>query len=201
MFTYPDGATPLDPDEMEGLKYKHVTTRSELDHLEQGNIQLGIDWMRKTKRKDILSASFIVALHEKLFGEVWSWAGSYRRSGKNIGIDPIYIQVELRKLIDDATYWLENETFTADQMALRFHHRCVAIHPFPNGNGRHARIMADAILLKLYQKPGIDWSGGFELSAMNTRRQEYIGALRAADMGNYEKLFHFAKMSVSDLPA
>ena len=194
MIEYPDGATPLDPDEMEGLKFKHVTTRSELDHLEQANIQTGIAWMRKNRRTDILTESYSRELHKRLFGEVWKWAGTFRKTEKNIGIDPVQIAVQLRVLLDDASYWIENETYPPKEIAIRFHHRLVFIHPFPNGNGRHARIMADAILIKIYNSLAIDWAGGYDMQAMNERRKDYIASLRAADKGDYTPLFIFANI-------
>ncbi len=189
----PEGATPLYPDEMEGLKFKHVATRKELDHLEQANIQSGIAWMRKSKRTDLFSESYVRELHRRLFGEVWSWAGTFRRSGKNIGIDPLQISTALRALLEDTHYWFEHKIYSPQEAALRFHHRLVFIHPFPNGNGRHARIMADALLIKIYRHPPIDWTGGHNLGSMNERRREYIQALQAADRGDFKLLLTFGE--------
>ena len=186
-----EGATPLDPDEMKGLKHRHVTTRGELDHLEQANIQNGMQWLKKNRKKEILNEKFVRDLHRKLFGEVWKWAGIFRMTEKNIGVDPREIAVSLRMLLDDVCYWIDNKTYSPEEMAIRFHHRLVLIHLFPNGNGRHARIMTDA-LLKLLEKPPIDWAGGRDLQDMGIRRKEYLTALRAADQGNYAPLFEFA---------
>jgi len=185
---YPEGATPLDPDELEGLKFKHVTTRGQLDHLEQGNIQNGLLWLQRHKGADILNEAFIRALHQRLFGEVWTWAGTFRRTEKNIGVDPVQIGVELRKLLDDAQFWVVHETYDPYEIAVRLHHRLVYIHLFPNGNGRHARIVADALLTKVFQQAVIDWAGGYDLQAMNQRRAHYIKALRAADGGDLDPL-------------
>lgn len=192
MMEYPEGATPLDPDEMEGLKFKHVTTRGELDHLEQGNIQTGLQWLGRSRDKDILDELFVRELHKRLFGEVWTWAGTFRKTGKNIGVDPEQIAVKLRMLLDDARYWIDNRIYPPEEIAVRFHHQLVYIHAFPNGNGRHARIIADALLTKTLDKKPIDWAGGHDLQTMGTRRKEYIAALRAADRGDYELLFAFA---------
>jgi Fic-DOC domain mobile mystery protein B len=187
---YPEGATPLDPDEMEGLKFKHITTRGELDELEQVNIESGLIWLSR-QRQDVLTDDFAVNLHKRLFGEVWSWAGTLRRTEKNIGIDPLQIGVQLRMLMDDARYWADNKTFDPIEAAIRLHHRMVFIHPFPNGNGRHARIIADTILTRVYGAPPIDWAGGHDLQRMNDRRKNYIAALRAADKGDMAPLFAF----------
>jgi Fic-DOC domain mobile mystery protein B len=187
---YPDGATPLDPDELAGLKFKHITTRYELDELEQANIQSGLAWLAR-HRGNVLTDQFIVTLHKRLFGNVWNWAGSFRKTGKNIGIDPVQIAVELRMLVDNARYWADHQTYAASEAAVRFHHRLVQIHPFPNGNGRHARIMADTILTRVYKAEPIDWAGGHDLQKINDRRAAYITALKAADRGNFALLMTF----------
>jgi len=188
---YPEGATPLDPDEMEGLKFRHVTNRSELDHLEQGNIQSGLTWLQRYKSKNILDEHFIRKLHERLFGDVWNCAGTFRSTEKNIGVDPSQISTQLQLLLDDTTYWINNLSYEPLEIAIRFHHRIVSIHLFPNGNGRHARIMADALLTRLLDLKPIDWTGGHDLQNSNVRRDQYIQALRAADKGNIEPLLSF----------
>jgi Fic-DOC domain mobile mystery protein B len=187
----PEGATPLDPDERDGLKQKHITTRGELDELEQANIQSGLRWLSRSRQKDILTNDFMRTLHKHLFGEVWDWAGTYRQTEKNIGIDPLDISVQLRKLVDDARYWAENETYPALEAAARFHHRLVQIHPFPNGNGRHGRIAADLYLERLFGHDPIEWTHGFDLQTDNERRTAYIAALGEADRGQFEALFNF----------
>lgn len=188
---YPDGATPLDPDELDGLKFKHVSTRGELDQLEQAGITEGLKWLGKQKNPDVLSEAFVLELHKRLFGSVWKWAGSFRRTEKNIGVDPIQVVIQLRQLMDDAKYWVEYGTYAPKELAARFHHKLVFIHPFPNGNGRHARIMADAVLTKLLNESAIDWAGGYRLEAMNERRDQYIAALRAADGHDMSALLEF----------
>ena len=188
---YPDGATPLDPDELDGLKFKHVSTRGELDQLEQAGITEGLKWLDKQKNPDVLSEAFVLELHKRLFGSVWKWAGTFRRTEKNIGVDPIQVAIQLRQLLDDAKYWIEHATYTPKELAARFHHKLVFIHPFPNGNGRHARIMADAVLTKLLNEQAIDWAGGYRLEAMNERRDQYIAALRAADGHDMRALLEF----------
>lgn len=188
---YPEGATPLDPDEMAGLRYAHVTTRGELDELEQANIDEGLQWLKKQKRPEVLTEGFVYSLHEKLFGKVWTWAGSFRKTEKNIGIDPVQISIQLRQLLDDARYWVDNGTYLPKELAARFHHKLVYIHPFPNGNGRHSRIMADAVLTKLMGQAAVDWAGGYQLETMNERRDQYIDALRAADGHDFKALLEF----------
>ncbi len=188
---YPEGATPLDPDELDGLKFKHVSTRGELDQLEQAGITEGLKWLEKQKSPDVLSEAFVLELHKRLFGGIWKWAGTFRRTEKNIGADPMQVAIQLRQLLDDARYWVEHGTYSPKELAARFHHRLVFIHPFPNGNGRHARIMADAVLTKLLNEAAIDWAGGYRLEAMNERREQYIAALRAADGHDFSDLLEF----------
>lgn len=187
----PDGTTPLETDELAGLKFKHVSTRGELDQLEQAGITEGLKWLAKQKNPDVLSEAFVLELHRHLFGSVWKWAGTFRRTEKNIGIDPVQVVIQLRQLLDDAKYWIEHDTYPPKELAARFHHKLVYIHPFPNGNGRHARIMADAVLTKLLNEPAIDWAGGYRLEAMNERRNQYIAALRAADGHDFNALVAF----------
>lgn len=187
----PDGATPLDPDERHGLRFAHITTRGELDELEQANIEQGLAWIARRRGGSIFDDRFVRTLHKRLFGDVWAWAGTYRRTEKNIGIDPMHIPVQLRMLLDDARYWAENGIYRPLEAAARFHHRMVQIHPFPNGNGRHARIASDILLEEAYAHPPVAWAGGLDLQVHHVRREAYIAALRAADRGDHGLLLAF----------
>jgi len=191
-FEYPKGATPLEPDDLNGLKHGHVTTRGELDQLEQANIVEGLRWLERVKNPDILSETFIRDLHRNMFGEVWEWAGQFRTRETNIGCPPYEIPVLLRQLLDDVKYWIENESYPKVEIALRFHFRLVKIHLFPNGNGRHARILADELLRKILGRNPIDWSKGYDLQVMNPRRNEYLEAIYAAEKGDFRPLLRFA---------
>ena len=192
---YPEGATPLDLNEMDGIKHKHVTTRGELDHLEQANIQSGLRWLKRSRRRDLLTEIYVRHLHRKLFGDVWKWAGTFRTTEKNIGVEPREIAVQLRLLLDDVQFWIAKQTYSPQEIALRFHHRLVLIHPFPNGNGRLARVMADALLSKVFDQPPLDWTGKENVESMGPRRRTYISALQEADRGNYDSLLAFAGLT------
>ena len=188
---FPKGATPLDVDELEGLKFAHIQTRDELNQVEQANIQEGFKWLAKQgKQTDFLSRDFIITLHQKLFGQVWSWAGTFRTTEKNIGIDPIGISSALQNLIDDTNYWIKHATYSREEFTARFHHRLVYIHPFPNGNGRFARIMTDVVLANYLNVPVINW-GANALLSDNQHRENYIQALRMADKHDYIELIQF----------
>lgn len=183
-----EGVTPLDPDEMAGLKFNHITTKGQLDELEQANIVEGMLWLNRNKREDILTIDFALALHKILFGQVWGWAGAFRLTEKNIGIDPCQISVSLRNLLDDLGAWIEFDTYPPYEAILRFHHLLVKIHPFPNGNGRFSRIYADVVTKKYFGVEPINW-GGRDLDNMTQTRKDYISALRAADGGELSLLF------------
>ena len=173
MIEYNDGATPLDYDELKGLLPTHITTRGELDFLEMENINQAIIWSGNLKTNDILNIEFICKLHKQMFSNVWKWAGKFRKSKKNVGISYIQIAVELQTLCDDSQAWIKYDTYPPDEFAVRFHHRLVFIHPFSNGNGRHARLMADLILEKLFTTKVVSWGGESRVNHNKTRK-EYI---------------------------
>ena len=186
----PDGATPIDPDEAEGLIPEHVTTCGELDELEEANIQEGLEWAL-TKSREVLSEEFLYELHRRMFDGVWTWAGKVRLTDKNIGVDKNTVRTEVRNLIEDARYWRDNMVYQPDELAVRFHHRLASIHPFPNGNGRHARLMAD-LLVRQLGASAFSW-GGVSLTNTSELRTAYIGALRTADEGEVGPLLEFAR--------
>jgi len=186
----PSGATLIDPDEAEGLIPEHVTTRGELDELEEANIQEGLEWALRRSR-DVLSEDFLYALHRRMFDAVWRWAGKVRLTDKTIGVAKHTVRAEVHKLIEDARYWRDQQTFLPDELAVRFHHRLVFIHPFPNGNGRHARLMADLLVRQLGSR-SFSWGGG-SLANTSELRTAYIGALRTADQGDIGPLLEFAR--------
>ena len=192
IFDYPEGATPLNPDEAEGLLLPHITTRGELNRWEQENIAEAEKWVFKKKSKDLLSLKFTCQLHKKMFGSVWKWAGEFRKSGKNIGIECWAIGSELKKLLADVETWIECEGYSPDEIAARFHHRLVVIHLFANGNGRHARLMADLLLVQFFKRPRFTW-GSENLNQIGDCRQRYIAALQSADHRDYNPLLEFVR--------
>jgi Fic-DOC domain mobile mystery protein B len=191
-FNYPEGATPLDPNEVEGLIPTHITKREELDRWEQDNINEALAWVEERKPKDILNERFMKQLHEKMFCNVWKWAGTFRKSDKNIGVTWYKIPVDLKLLCDDAEYWIEHQPFPEDEIAARFHHRLVLIHLFPNGNGRHSRLMTDILLESVFNKLPFTW-GRANLKKTGEDRKKYIEALKSADNGKYELLLEFVR--------
>jgi Fic-DOC domain mobile mystery protein B len=189
---YPQGATPLDKNEIKGLLLTHITTRAELDRWEQDNINEALTWFHDHKPAKILDESFMKLLHRKMFCNVWRWAGKFRKTDKNLGVPWYDISVELKKLCDDVKYWIDNKTFSEDETAVRFHHRLVSIHLFPNGNGRHARLAADILLVNVLGKPAFTW-GNVNLAKPGDVRKKYIESLQAADRSNYTPLLEFAR--------
>ncbi len=191
---YIDGQTPIEEEEKEGLLIKTISTRGELDEFEQVNIQEAVEWSMKRKftREQILTEDFILFVHEKMFGSVWEWAGKKRKTNKNIGVDKTQITVEIRKLLDDCRYWIENKTFLPDEIAIRYSHRLVRIHVFPNGNGRHSRLIADILVSNVFDRPVFTW-GHSDLSKKGSVRKEYLNAIYKADYDDYESLIQFAR--------
>jgi len=186
-----DDATPLTPEERDGLIPTHITLRGELNELEQNNIAQADIWAFQRTR-DVLDESFLKDLHNRMFDKVWRWAGEYRATEKNIGVNPPFrIQPEIRQIIDDAKFWTENKSYPPDEIAVRFHHRLVFVHPFPNGNGRWSRLMGDLLAVRLGQ-PRFTW-GRADLQTAGGGRAAYIEALQAADGHNLDPLIAFAR--------
>jgi Fic-DOC domain mobile mystery protein B len=197
-FLYPEGATPLDEDERNALHPKHITLQTELNEWEQTNILEGNKWGFEKRHTDILSIGFIRNLHRKMFNETWIWAGEFRKTLKNIGIMPNEIPQELIKLCADVQMQIDCAYSPFDEIAARLHHRLVWIHPFPNGNGRHARIYTD-ILLANHQKPKFTWGQGNLMTSTQTRKA-YIQALKEADRHNFIPLFEFVRNTRQETP-
>lgn len=193
----PPGATPLEEEELEGLKPSWVTTRGDLNEVEyDGILNAEAKWTRRRSRIDqLLDDKTVRDLHRDMFGQVWKWAGRYRLTEKNIGIDPVQVPVKVRDLVEDAAYWFAaSSPLGIDQAAVRFHHKLVFIHPFPNGNGRHARLLTD-LLLRALSAPAFTWGGGEvrDLGTPGDVRAAYLTALRTADVGDYDRLLKFVR--------
>ena len=192
-FIYPIGSTPLELDEIEKLIPKHIRLQSELNEWEQFNILQANVWLKKQKT-DLINFTTIKTcklLHKRMFDKTWKWAGEFRKTDKNIGIDWLQISVSLKMLFDDLIYQINNKTYTIDEIAVRFHHRLVYIHAFVNGNGRHARVATDFLLTILGQDI-FSW-GRNDLVFQNETRNKYIKALQTADKGDYNLLLNFVR--------
>jgi Fic-DOC domain mobile mystery protein B len=194
LFQEPEDATPLEPQERDGLLQTWITHRRDLNEAEEENIVEGAAWARGRRRlplERMLSEDFMRTLHKRMFGDVWQWAGTFRSTERNIGIQAYRIGTELASLLSDIRYWIDHKTFPPDEIAIRFHHRLVAIHPFPNGNGRHARLAADLLIERLGGAP-FSWGGG-SLANVGDLRARYVAALRAADSHDIAPLLEFAR--------
>jgi len=189
-----EGQTPIDADERDSLLIPTITNRRDLDEFEQLNIEDAVEWTmrRKFSVENILTENFIREAHRKMFGRTWSWAGEFRTTNKNLGVDKTMIREELKKRFDDCTHWIAHRVFSPDEVALRFSHRLVSVHPFPNGNGRHSRLMADVLAAHGYDLPVFTW-GMATLVQPGEARKKYLSALKEADGGNYEPLILFAR--------
>lgn len=163
-----------------------------MNRWEGENILKAYDWVERTKPKDIFNETFILRLHQRMFGDVWKWAGKFRRSDKNIGIPWHEVPVAINNLCEDAILWIHSPSESPGEMAARFHHRLIWIHPFPNGNGRHARLLTDIFLEHVLGRKPFSW-GGRNLVKKGVSRKTYIEALHAADDGDLKPLLAFAR--------
>lgn len=185
-----DANTPLDAEEMQQLIPSYITLRRELNEAEQVNIAHASKWL-SSRRSDPLDEVFLRELHRRMFGQVWRWAGDYRKTARNIGVDANRVRVDTAQALDDARFWVANATYAPDEIAVRFSHRLVAIHPFPNGNGRLSRMAGDLLAVQL-GRPQFSW-GSHSLTDANVTRAAYIAALRAADEHDLGPLILFAR--------
>jgi Fic-DOC domain mobile mystery protein B len=185
-----DGGTELSAEEKEGLIPSYITLRRELNEAEQANNLAGQEW-GFSRQRNVLDETFLKNLHKRMYGNVWNWAGHYRATGKNIGVDAYRIPTELRLLLEDCRYWIQNSTYGCDEIAARFHHRLVSIHCYPNGNGRHARLAAD-LLLKTMGQERFSW-GQKSLADDGETRKRYITALQKADRHDIRPLLDFVR--------
>lgn len=191
-FDYPEGATPLDPDTIAGL-IPNLTTQAELNEWEARNILRAEQWARTARgtNRDLLLLTTLRKLHERMFSLTWRWAGQFRQTQTNIGVEASQIAMRLEQLCGNTRYQIDAQAFPWDELAARFHHELVLIHPFPNGNGRHARLAADWLLIRNGQAR-FTW-GSRSLTEASEFRREYISALKEADQGNIERLLRFVR--------
>lgn len=196
IYKQPAGATPLNPDEIEGLIPTHIVNRDQLNELEQENIIQAQIWLHSARFSKVNTAEFLRKLHKQMLGQVWRWAGAYRQSGKNIGVDAYQISASLKNLCDDVDTWIEFSSYPNNEIAVRFHHKLVFIHLFPNGNGRHARLATDVLLTKQLKERAFTWgreSIDGNIDKEGEIRSRYISALRKADAGDYSNLLAFVR--------
>jgi Fic-DOC domain mobile mystery protein B len=189
-FAADDAATPLTPEERRDLIPSYVALRSELNEVEALNVAAGDRWALSRKR-DVLDEVFLQRLHLRMFGDVWRWAGKYRSSERNIGVAPHMVAVAMHQTIDDARYWVDHTSWPPDELAVRFSHKLVSVHPFPNGNGRWSRLAGDLLAIQLGEKR-LTWGSASIVSISDTRRA-YVDALRRADGGDIAPLLAFAR--------
>jgi Fic-DOC domain mobile mystery protein B len=191
-----EGQTPVDADDAQYLEpaYTHLRTRAELNDAEASNITDALLWLddQDLTPNDLLHQPFLRDLHRRMFGDIWTWAGQLRRRDTTIGVPPTQIQERLQLLLGDVAYWIEHATYDNSEISVRFHHQLVFVHPFVNGNGRHARLAATALAVSLgLDSNHLTWGARSGLPPADARRQ-YLAALREADRGNYEPLLRNA---------
>ena len=188
-----DANTPLTPEEHDGL-IPNLATHEELNEWERDNIIRGRQWAladRQMTRLDPVSESYIRELHRRMFDQTWTWAGTYRKTEKNLGVPVAHIRERLAQCLGNSKYWLENRIYDEDECAVRLHYELVVIHAFPNGNGRHGRLIADTVAVK-YGSSVFSW-GSKDLIPAGQAREAYLRTLRMADHGDIQSLLEFAR--------
>jgi Fic-DOC domain mobile mystery protein B len=196
-FIYPAGATPIDPNEEKDLIPSNITTQAELNEAEYRNIVRARSWARGRTHRHLVTVGFLERLHERMFGEVWKWAGTRRQNElQNEKFTPFYaIATETETVLADLRHRLlhapPNTQGQWDRLGAEFHHRIVKIHYFNNGNGRHARELTDLLLMHYGQEP-FTWGSG-SLTSSGATRDRYIVALHAADDGDLALLTEFVR--------
>ena len=185
VFDGPEGSTPLGPDDIAGLKPSSIATRADLNAAEQENILAATLWAhgRSWSRATLLTSDALRAIHRRMFSDVWTWAGEWRKKDTNLGVDWWDVPPEVKNLCDDVlaqTVDLTNLPWPADEIAIRFHHRLVFVHPFTNGNGRHARLAAD-LFAGVLGEPPFTWGRVGSMVDASAARDAYLAALRVAD--------------------
>ncbi|CAN5340203.1 mobile mystery protein B [soil metagenome] len=189
---YQAGQTPLDADEAGQLIPRHIATQDQLNEWEQANIVDALKWLKRGRHDPVLTEPFCRELHRRMFRKTWAWAGTFRKSDKNIGCDWRQVPMRLRQLLDNTRFWVQDQVFPIDEIATRFHHELVRVHAFPNGNGRHARLMTDCLLREM-GATAFSWGGGANLVPAGNVRAVYLDALRAADIGDVKALSAFVR--------
>jgi Fic-DOC domain mobile mystery protein B len=190
LFEPDDAATPLTAEEKQDLIPSYIALRRELNEAEQINVTAA-EQTAFARRRNVLDERYSRRLHQSMFRDVWKWAGKFRKSERNIGVQPWRIAPELRELLDNVRFWIAHKTYLVDEIAARFHHKLVWIHCFPNGNGRHARLAADLLVVSLGQ-PRLTW-GRQSLVNPGQTRQRYVAALQAADNHDIQPLLAFVR--------
>lgn len=192
----PTGATPIEEEDLKGLIPDFVATRADLNRVEFDNISKALTWGIQQARvlgpDGLLEYGFLMKLHRQMFGDVWRWAGTNRRRINNIGSLPEVIVSEAHAALEDMKYWHTNGVFESDERAARLHCRLVTIHPFPNGNGRCTRLIADMYLVTI-DEPMFTW-GSRSIDVDGDARKRYIDALvKARNEDDYGDLLAFAR--------
>jgi Fic-DOC domain mobile mystery protein B len=168
-----------------------LSTRSQLLEIEQMSIHAARLWAmrpRNLEAGEIFTEKFLIELHRRMFTGIWRGAGRYRKSIAATGWEPSRIAEGVRLFLDDADGWARYSTYPIHECAVRLHHRLISIRPWSNGNGRHARLMAD-VAVAAQGEAALTWGSR---TAPGSARTRYVEAIGAADGGDLGPLVEFA---------
>lgn len=190
------GNTPLHPDDAAQL-IPNLANKRELDEWERKNILVAQRWAfnpRVMNSRNPLDELYLRELHRRMFDETWKWAGQYRIRDVSFGCPFAEIYQRIPVLLGNVRFWIENKTFEIDEIAVRCHYQLVSeIHAFPNGNGRHGRLLASVLAVK-HGRTRFTWGRASFVNAGHARNT-YLEALRGldADPKNIRPLLSFAR--------
>jgi Fic family protein len=165
-----------------------VGGKSIAETLEAKNHPEAIEFVEKlADAKSELTEDAVLQVHRLMMSNIAEDAGRYRTVGVRITgasfVPPP--SSEVRPRINELLKWLrENpDELTPIELAAVFHHRFVQIHPFSEGNGRTARLLMNAMLMK----DGYP----FIVTVLNRDRPRYLKTLMEADFGNNSAFVNF----------
>ncbi|HXQ81690.1 MAG TPA: mobile mystery protein B [Opitutaceae bacterium] len=188
------GSGPIAPKEA-ALLLPSLSTRAQLDEIERLRINAARVWAMRgavLRRGDLLTEAFVRDLHRRMFGGIWRGAGRYRTNEGGKGWEARRIPGGVRMFLDDAEGWIRFSTYPVHEAAVRLHHRLRSIQPWSNGNGRHARLLADIVVASQGEEP-LTWGSRSDPAGSPRAGARYLDAIRAADSGGMERLVDFAR--------
>jgi Fic-DOC domain mobile mystery protein B len=190
----PSGPSPITDGERSRL-IPSLSTRGQLEEIERMSIHAARVWAMRaaaSNEEQVLTEEFSRELHRRMFAGIWRGAGRYRTAREDAGWDPEKIPEGMRMILDDAEGWLRFATYPVHEAAVRLHHRIRCVRPWSDGNGNHARLMADVLVASQQEEP-LTWGLRSCAGQAPKARERYREATRAADRGDMAPLLEFAR--------
>jgi len=168
-----------------------IQRKREMDALEAVKLAKATDWaIRHYSADHRFSAADVCLLHKQWLGEVYSWAGEYRRVNIGKGGFAFAMAAQVSRLMEEferkvlAVYTpcnFNDPEKIIEALAVA-HCELVLIHPFRDGNGRLSRLLSTLMALQA-GLPLLDFSG-----IEGKARQAYFLAVQASMGNDYEPM-------------